>query len=125
MDMENRVLVVDDNEFMLNMMSYILDSEGYQVETCTHAYGIMDHILAYQPNLVILDVQLPDGDGRDICRRIKETFELRNIRVVMCSGDDDILDCYNQQGPPDGILQKPFDLPQLISLMVDKLPLAA
>jgi DNA-binding response OmpR family regulator len=125
MDMENRVLVVDDNEFMLTMMSYILDSEGYQVETCTRAHGVMDHIQAYQPNLVILDVQLPDGDGRDICRQIKETFKMWDIRVVMCSGLDDIQDCYNQQGPPDGILQKPFDLPQLIALMGDKLPLAA
>ena len=123
--MENRVLVVDDNEFMLTMMRFILDSEGYEVETLTHAVGLMESINSYQPNLIILDVQLPDGDGRDLCRQIKETHETRNIAVVMCSGLDDINDCYDQQGPPDGILQKPFDMRQLITLMEEKLPLAA
>ena len=123
--MKNRVLVVDDNEFMLTMMSYILDNEGYQVETSTHAFGLMDHINVYQPNLIILDVQLPDGDGRELCRQIKETANMSEISVVMCSGLDEVQDCYNQQGPPDGILHKPFDMRQLLNLLSEKLPLLA
>jgi len=123
--MKNRVLVVDDNEFMLTMMSYILDNEGYQVETSTHAFGLMDHINVYQPNLIILDVQLPDGDGRELCRQIKETANMSEISVVMCSGLDEIQDCYSQQGPPDGILPKPFDMRQLLNLLSEKLPLLA
>ncbi|MFD1256468.1 PleD family two-component system response regulator [Mucilaginibacter terrae] len=123
--MENRVLVVDDNEFMLTLISHILDNEGYQVETYNHAEGLMEQINAYQPNLIILDVQLPDGDGRDLCRQIKQSVQMQDISVVMCSALDDLKDCYNQQSPPDGILQKPFDMRQLINLMCEKLPLAA
>lgn len=123
--MENRVLVVDDNEFMLSLISHILDNQGYEVETSNCANGLFDRIHTYNPNLIILDAQLPDGDGRDLCRQIKESHDLNEISVVMCSGMDDIKECYNQQGPPDGILEKPFDLHQLIDLVEEKLPLAA
>jgi CheY-like chemotaxis protein len=123
--MENRVLVVDDNEFMLTVMKQILSGDGYQVKTLAQAEGLFESIKAYQPNLIILDAQLPDADGRELCRRIKLSSGMEDIRVVMCSGLDDIDDCYNQEGPPDGILHKPFDIYQLINLVEEKLPLAA
>jgi DNA-binding response OmpR family regulator len=123
--MENRVLVVDDNEFMLTIMKQILSSDGYQVETLAQAEGLFESINDYKPNLIILDAQLPDADGRELCRQIKQSTGMEDIRVLMCSGLDDIDDCYQQEGPPDGILHKPFDISQLINLVEEKLPLAA
>jgi DNA-binding response OmpR family regulator len=123
--MDNKVLVVDDNEFILSLISYILDNNGYQVEVSNCAEGLFDHIDKYHPNLIILDATLPDGDGRDLCRQIKETESTHNIPVVMCSGRDDIAESMEQQGPPDGILPKPFDINQLMNMVSSKLPLAA
>jgi DNA-binding response OmpR family regulator len=123
--MENRVLVVDDNEFILSLISQILNSQGYDVETSTRAYGIVDRIHAFHPNLILLDVELPDGDGRDLCRMIKQSKEMQHIAVVMCTGLDELNDFLLQQPHPDAILHKPFDMNQLIHVVEENLPLAA
>ncbi|WP_345947865.1 response regulator [Mucilaginibacter sp. PAMB04274] len=122
--MENRVLVVDDNEFMLSLICQILDDQGYEVKTLTRAKGLIEHIQKYHPNLIILDVELPDGDGRELCNQIKLSDETHAIPVVMCSGMDDLGD-YFKKIKPDGILPKPFDMSRLIELVEEKLPLAA
>jgi len=123
--MENKILVVDDNEFVLNLISFILDGEGYQVETLTCAQGLFEHIFSYHPNLIIMDATLPDGDGLELCRQIKEAAGTKDIPVVMCSGRDDINNAQYQQGPPDGILAKPFDMSELLEMVEAKLHLAA
>ncbi len=123
--MKKKVLIVDDNEFMLSLIAHILDNEGYEVETSTQAFGLFEHINSYHPNLIILDAQLPDGDGRELCKRIKQSDDMGYISVLMCSGRDDINDCFKQQGPPDGILQKPFDMSELIKMVGQNLRTAA
>jgi DNA-binding response OmpR family regulator len=123
--MKSKILVVDDNEFMLSMMSHILSNQGYEVETLSRAAGLFECIDTYKPSLIILDAQLPDGDGRDLCSAIKQSKSLNNISVVICSGMADIDECYKQTGPPDAVLPKPFDIDQLIGLVGDNLSSAA
>jgi len=123
--MENRILLVDDDKLTLSITTLILRKQGYQVETRECATGVFEQIESFRPNLIILDAKLPDGDGRDLCRYIKLSPETQHIIVIMCSGLMNIMDAYNQQGPPDGILPKPFDMSQFISFINNKLPLAA
>jgi CheY-like chemotaxis protein len=72
-----------------------------------------------------LDACLPDGDGRDICSQIKLSTHTRHIPVIICSGLDDLEECLKQAGPPDGVLQKPFDMHSFVQMVGEKLPLAA
>ncbi|QJD94687.1 response regulator [Mucilaginibacter robiniae] len=123
--MSNKILVIDDNKFILDLVSYILDNNGYQVEVFNKAEGVLDHIETSHPRLVILDVGLPDADGRDLCRQIKQSAKSNNIPVVMCSGRSDVRECLNQQGAPDAILAKPFDINQLMQVVMEKLSAAA
>lgn len=123
--MSNKILVIDDNKFILDLVSYILDNNGYQVEVSNKAEGMLAHIQASHPRLIILDAGLPDGDGRDLCRQIKESASCYDIPVVICSGKADIKDCLNQQGAPDAVLTKPFDINQLMRVVADKLSAAA
>lgn len=123
--MKNRILLVDDNEFMLSIMSQILCKQGYEVETLSRAAGLFEYMDTYQPSLIILDAQLPDGDGRDLCSIIKQSKNFHNISVVICSGIAEIEDCYKQSGPPDAILSKPFDIDQLLGLVSNSLSNAA
>ncbi|MBS7564556.1 response regulator [Mucilaginibacter sp. Bleaf8] len=123
--MKSKILVVDDNQFILDLMTYILDNEGYHVEVSDRADGLLNKIEASNPSLIILDVSLPDGDGRDLCRQIKESNAMKSIPVVMCSGRHDIDDLINQSNPPDGLLPKPFDMNQLLQMVQSKLALAA
>jgi DNA-binding response OmpR family regulator len=122
--MENTIFVVDDNELMLNIVSVILDGQGYGVKTWNRASGLLEHVQQQQPSLIILDVELPDGDGRDLCRQIKQSAEMRNIPVVICTGLDDIDEGTNPV-QPDAVLYKPFDMNQLLNVVQEKLPRAA
>lgn len=123
--MKSKILVVDDSQFILDLITYILNNEGYEVEVSDRADGLLNKIQASGPSLVILDASLPDGDGRDLCRQIKEIYSTKQIPVVICSGRDDLEDCVNQPNPPDGLLPKPFDVNQLLQVVQAKLALAA
>jgi len=124
-NMKCKILLVDDNEFMLSIMSQILCKQGYEVETLSRAAGLFEFIGTYQPGLIILDAQLPDADGRDLCSIIKQSKDYSSINVIICSGRDDIEECYKQPGPPDAILPKPFDISQLLGLVGNSMSFAA
>ena len=123
--MSNRILLVDDDQLTLNITTIILRRKGYQVETRECITGVFEQIDSFKPNLIILDASLPDGDGRELCSQIKLADKTSHMIVIMCSGLMNIMDSYNQQGPPDGILTKPFDMNNFISLINNKLPIAA
>ena len=108
--MSKRILIVDDNEFMVEVMTYILNTKGYDVTALYTGTNVFNTIKADNPDLIILDMMLPDIDGREICRLLKLNASTRNLPVIMCSGDDSIEDALNQKGAPDAVLHKPFDI---------------
>ncbi len=125
MSMKNRILLIDDDKLTLSITSLILEKRGYVVKRHECVEGIYDAIEKFEPHLIILDARLPDGDGRKVCQEIKLNKSLQHIQVIMCSGLMDIMESFNQQGPPDGVIPKPFDMDQFLSLIHNKLPLAA
>jgi DNA-binding response OmpR family regulator len=113
--MPKKILIVDDNELMIEIMTYILINRGYDVMALYNGDEVIDHIKTNQPDLVILDMMLPAGvDGRDICKSIKLNKETRDLPVILCSGDDDVDQSIRQLGPPNDVLHKPFDINSLI-----------
>ncbi|HWE63527.1 MAG TPA: ATP-binding protein [Chloroflexota bacterium] len=111
----DRILVVDDNEDLVEMLSAVLSLEGYQP---IPAYNGQDAITAMQtqPDLVLLDRALPDSDGLQICARIKALDPTRFMPVIMVTAkahrDDKLAGL--AQGVDDYIT-KPFDMDELIA----------
>jgi DNA-binding response OmpR family regulator len=114
MIMTKKILIVDDNELMIEVMTYILNSNGYDVVSYHDGDNIFNDIKNDHPDLVILDAYLPGMDGRDICRLIKLNKATSSLPVIICSGSDDIDESLTQRGAPDDILLKPFDINNLI-----------
>ncbi|MDF2430569.1 MAG: hypothetical protein JWP44_200 [Mucilaginibacter sp.] len=113
--MPKKILIVDDNVLMIEVMSYILINNGYEVIAASNGTEIFDRIKANRPDLVILDARLPGINGEEICQLIKMNQTTRNLPVIMCSGDDETIhQSLKQKGAPDDILQKPFDINKLI-----------
>ncbi len=112
--MQKKILIVDDNMLMIEVMSYILINNGYEVVAASGSTEVFDYIRANHPDLVILDAILPGMNGREICQLIKLNKTTRNLPVIMCSGDETIGEALKQNGAPDDILQKPFDINNLI-----------
>jgi DNA-binding response OmpR family regulator len=111
-----KILIVDDNKLIVEVMTYILISKGSEVISLYNGDEVLNNIKDNHPDLVILDDTLPGMTGRDICQLLKLNGSTKNLPVIMCSGNDDIAESLNQKGAPDDVLQKPFD----ISSLVDK-----
>ncbi len=112
--MPKKILIVDDNELMIEVMTYILISNGYEVFAVSNGSEVFNNIKANNPDLVILDAILPGIDGREVCQLIKLNKTTKNLPVIMCSGDESIDESLNKKGAPDDVLHKPFDINCLI-----------
>jgi CheY-like chemotaxis protein len=109
-----KILIVDDNEFIVEVMSYILTNKGYEVMALDNGGEVFDKVKKERPDLVILDDDLPGMNGRDVCQLLKLNGSTQNLPVIMCSGNVDIDESLKQDGAPNDVLHKPFDVDALV-----------
>ncbi len=110
-----KILIVEDNVLMTEVMTYILMNCGYDVISVTNGSEVFNRIKSAHPDLVILDAILPGMNGTEICQLIKLNKTTENLPVIMCSGDEDSIDeSLKQNGAPDDVLHKPVDINALI-----------
>jgi len=113
-----RVLVVDDHMPSAEMVAEILGLEGYEVRIAHTASEAMQEAQRFTPRVVILDIGLPDEDGFEVARKMKERNELQSTRLIALSG-------YGQSQYPrrareagfERYLVKPVDLDELLALV--------
>ena len=110
--MNPKILLVDDNQDLLLITQIILKGQGYDTFLATSIEEAERKIKIHQPSLLLLDVCMGDGDGRDFCRQLKTATATNNIHVILMSGDDCKLekDCMG-----DDFLAKPFDFNELVT----------
>ena len=80
---KNRILVVEDEESLLKLESILFTSKGYEVTGVRDGKSALEAIAAKRPDLVVLDIMLPDLDGFEICRSIKDNPATCTIPVIM------------------------------------------
>jgi len=85
-----RILVVDDERDLLHLMTVALQKEGFkQIETAETVAGGWDAFQSFKPDIAILDIMLPDGDGYELCRKIRERS---NIPILFLSAKSEEID---------------------------------
>ena len=108
------VLVVDDESLVLEYVREVLARAGYHVRTAAggvEALAELDHV---RPALVLLDIQMPDLDGREVYRRLKEQYP--DVPVVLASGYDEQTALAGLDlGEGDGFLAKPYRISELLA----------
>ncbi len=89
--MSYRILLVDDEPDILEFVGYNLTREGFEVESASNGLIAIEKAQAFQPHLVLLDVMMPEMDGMETCRRIKEIPSLARTIIVFLSarGEDE------------------------------------
>ena len=85
----NKILVVDDDPNIAQLINVYLTREGYEVETCDRGDKAVERFKANPPNLMLLDLMLPGMDGMMVCREIRKTS---NIPIIMLTAKDDTFD---------------------------------
>ena len=107
MSPETKILVIDDNIDLTQIISLLLMAEGYEVKVCNDLEEGLFCVYDWKPQILLLDVNIDGEDSRNFCQKIKaEKHEA--IKVILMSGDESTLD-YNEWNEADDFIAKPFD----------------
>ena len=108
-----RILVVDDEPSILDLVGVYLGREGYRVETAADGATALQRIQARPPALLVLDLMLPEVDGYEVCRRVRATS---NLPILMLTArDDDVDKIVGLELGADDYLTKPFNPRELVA----------
>lgn len=110
------ILIVDDTPDNLRLLSQTLIQEGYKVRCAVNGSMALLTIKAKLPDLILLDINMPDMNGYEVCQKLKESDETKNIPIIFVSALDETFDkikAFNI-GAVDYI-SKPFQIPELLS----------
>jgi DNA-binding response OmpR family regulator len=110
-----RILVVDDEMYIVNILDFTLAGEGWEVISANNGEDALRTLLKVEPDLVILDVMMPRIDGVEVCRAIKAREESADTPVILLSAKDSDRD--RDKGMEAGAnlyLTKPFSPSRLI-----------
>ena len=111
--MSAKILVVDDDQKITTMMRRGLTFEGYDVDVANSGRECLMKVLENEPDLVILDVMMPDMDGLEVCRRLRKDGK---IPILMVTARDSVTDRVNGlETGADDYLIKPFAFAELVA----------
>ena len=114
--MKLRVLIVEDEDTLIEILEYNFKKEGYTVETATDGESALDKILFKSPDLIILDWMLPKLSGIELCRQIRNTKQIKNIPVIMLTARGEERDrLKGLEMGADDYVTKPFSINELLA----------
>lgn len=109
-----KILVVDDDPALRQLLADYLNRHGYDTLLAPDTVDLAARIVKYSPDLLVLDRMLPDGDGAQACRRLREQGE--DIPVVLLTARDEAVDrIIGLEAGADDYLGKPFDPRELLA----------
>jgi excisionase family DNA binding protein len=116
---KREVLLVDDDLDLVEVVKGALDKDGrFDVKVANNGFDAGMIVKEHRPELIVLDVMLPDINGREVCQRVRSDNQLEEVKILCISGmvEPDKIDELRAAGAND-FLQKPFEVEQLIERM--------
>jgi excisionase family DNA binding protein len=120
---KRKVLLVDDDVELVDLMTKVLEEDGrFEVRVAGNGFDAGMMVKEYRPDLIVLDVMLPDINGKEVCQRVRADPTLEDVRILCISGmiEDDKIQELKLSGADD-FLHKPFDIEELIDRMCAQL----
>lgn len=115
---QKTILAVDDERDIIDMLTLLLESEGYRVVPAMGGTAAIEILKSERPDLVLLDIMMPDLDGHAVCRHIRGKEEFSDLPVVMLTAKNDIDHIAKalDEGA-DGFIVKPFEVEQFLRML--------
>jgi excisionase family DNA binding protein len=114
-----KVLLVDDDTELVDIMTKFLEEDGrFEVKIATTGFDAGMLVKEYRPDIIVLDVMLPDINGKEVCQRVRADNTMEDVRILCISGmieEDKIQDL--RLAGADDFMNKPFDAEMLIDRM--------
>ncbi len=113
-----KILIVDDDATMVNLLSTLLELDGFQPVKALSGYEALELIKSDPPDLVLLDIMMPEMDGFQVLSHIREDPKTEKLPVIMLTAkndDKDIFEGWNKGA--DEYVTKPFDPRKLVEII--------
>lgn len=111
---KEKILVVDDEEHIAELISYNLENVGYEVITVNNGLEALKACKVHKPNLVLLDLMLPGIDGYDVCKGIRQDKDIKDTSIIMLTAKSEELDkILGLELGADDYITKPFSIREL------------
>jgi DNA-binding response OmpR family regulator len=109
-----QIHVVEDDKDIREVIEFILEEEGYTVKLFPDATSFHASINETVPDLFLLDVMLPDGNGLDLCKEIRTINQIKDVPIIVMSAHANV-DHILHQCTANDFISKPFDLNDIIN----------
>ena len=116
---KRKALIVDDDEELVELIRDALEADGrFEVRVANNGFDAGMMVKEYHPDIIVLDVMLPDINGKEVCQRVRSDESLDDVKIVCISGmvEDDKIGELKESGA-DKFVQKPFEIESLIDEM--------
>ncbi|RZL46810.1 MAG: response regulator [Pedobacter sp.] len=117
--MKKSIFILDDTDDIREIITHLLTEENYEVKGFSTVKDFRKGILFAQPDLIILDVMLPDGNGIDVCDELKDSRRTQHIPVLMMSANNHYSNA-KQICETQDFINKPFDIDDFIAKVNDQ-----
>ncbi len=124
---KRKVLIVDDDEELVELIEDVLVRDGrFEVKTVNNGFDAGMMVKDYRPDIIVLDVMLPDINGKEVCQRVRSDKSMDAVRIVCISGmvEADKVDELKAAGADD-FMHKPFEVERLVERMCQLLDIEA
>ena len=114
--MKLKMLIVEDEEALLDLLKFNFNKEGYKIDIATDGETALEKILYKPPDIIILDWMLPELSGIELCRRIRKHKEHKNIPIIMLTAKGEEEDkLRGLETGADDYITKPFSVNELVA----------
>jgi excisionase family DNA binding protein len=120
---KRKVLIVDDDEELVELLSDVFEKDArFEVRTANNGFDAGMLVKEYRPDLVVLDVMLPDINGKEVCQRVRSDSSLESVKIICISGmvEQDKVAELKAAGAND-FMHKPFNVERLLDRACDLL----
>jgi excisionase family DNA binding protein len=120
---KRKILVVDDDEELVELLVDVFERDGrFETRNANNGFGAGMLVKEFRPDLVVLDVMLPDINGKEVCQRVRSDSSLESVKIICISGmveQDKIADL--RAVGADDFMHKPFTVDKLLERACDLL----
>lgn len=116
---KRKVLIVDDDQELVELITDVLERDGrFEVKSVNNGFDAGMMVKDYHPDLIVLDIMLPDINGKEVCQRVRSDKALDDVKIICISGmvEEDKVKDLKEAGAND-FLHKPFEVEVLVERM--------